>query len=188
MIIPYFQICVCLWPGSDFIANRYCLPGARGMVWTEFNWTWRQLHSGNRSSGDSSKMLSVPILLHRMNICRVLLSINALIIQDMLTLFQEQNVMSIAERALCVFHTWLVIFTPACDICATCWCLLPYNYFPHVKFLSLLMPHCSCVWTLLNTAVSLGWKKGVSTVIGDVYNAIQTYLLIKYRSFFICLS
>lgn len=129
------------------------------MVWTEFDWTWRQLHSGNRSSRDSSKMLSVPILLHRMNICRVLLSINVLIIEDTLTLFQEQNVMSIAEQALCVFHTWLVIFTPGCDICVSCWCLPPSNYFPHVKFLSLLMSHCSCVWTQLSTAVRLREKK-----------------------------
>lgn len=74
----YLQICICLCTGSDFIADRYCLLGDGEMMWTEFNWTRRQLHSGNCSSRDSSKMFSLLILLHRMNICRVLLSINTL--------------------------------------------------------------------------------------------------------------
>lgn len=50
----------------------------REMMWTEFNWTQRQLHSGKLSSRDSSKMFSLPILQHRMSICGVLLSINTL--------------------------------------------------------------------------------------------------------------
>ena len=96
--MPYFQICICLRAGGDFIADRYCLLGERGgeVMWTEFNWTRRQLHSGNHSSRDSSKMFPLPILLHRMNICRALLSINTLIIEDTLILFQELNVMTIA--------------------------------------------------------------------------------------------
>lgn len=170
----YFQICVCLCPGSDFIVHRYCRPGARGMVWTEFNWTWWQLRSGNRSSRDSSKMLSAPILLHRMNICRVLLSINTLIIEDTLILFQEQNVMTIAEQALRVFDTRLVIFTPGCDICVSCCCLLPSNYFPYVNFLSLLSSNycCFCVWTRLSAALCLRGRESVSIGKGDVYDGI----------------
>lgn len=97
---PYLQICICLCSGSDFTADRYCLPGAREMMWTEFNRTRRQLHSGNRSSRDSSKMFSLPILLHRMNICRVLLSINTLIIEDTFILLQELNVMTTADKNL----------------------------------------------------------------------------------------
>lgn len=74
----YLQICICLCTGTDFIADRYCLLGDGEMMWTEFNWTRQQLHSGNRSSRDSSKMFSLLTLLYRMNICRVLLSINTL--------------------------------------------------------------------------------------------------------------
>lgn len=112
-------------------------------MWTEFNWTWRQLHSGNRSSIDSSKMFSLPVLLHRTNICRVLLSINTLIIEDTLILFQELSVMTIAGEilkkfmlnltvSLRGFHTWLVIFAPGFDICVSYCCLLSSNCFPCV--------------------------------------------------------
>lgn len=93
--------------------------GEEGMVWTEFNWTWRQLHSGKRSSRDSSKMLSPPILLPGTNICRVLLSINTLIIDDTIILFQEQRIMTLAEQSS------PCIFTPGCDICVSRRCLSP---------------------------------------------------------------
>lgn len=148
----YFQICICLCAGSGFIADRYCLPGEGGeMMWTEFNWTRQQLHSGNRSSEDSSKMFSLQILLRRTNICRVLLSINTLIIEDTLILFcRERNVMTIAEEIFrkkklmlnltvsrCGFHTWVVIFTPGFDICVSHRSLHFSNWFPYVKPLNL---------------------------------------------------
>lgn len=82
------------------IAHRYCLWGEEGgLRWIEFNWTWRQLQSGNDSSRLSTETLAVPASLRRTNICLVLLSINTLLTGDTLVLFQEPGLMAAAERA-----------------------------------------------------------------------------------------
>lgn len=72
----------------------------------------------------------LPILLHGMNICRVLLSINTRITGDTLIPFAGAQCNDYSRRNLKkasinltvsqrIFHTWLVIFTPGFDICVS---------------------------------------------------------------------
>lgn len=136
----YFQICICLCTGGDFYCRQVLSTGSRGndvnriqldtataALWELFQQRFIQ------------DVLCTDFLLHQ-NICRALLSINTLTIEDTLILFQELNVMTIAGKflqrlmlnltvSLWLFHTWLVIFTPVFDICVSSCCLLPWACF-----------------------------------------------------------
>lgn len=109
-------------PDADFFQCTQ-VPSAGGWVGgvgvnrLEFDWTWRQLQSGNGSSRLWTETLAVPASLRRTNICLVLFSINTLLTGDTLVRFQEPRLMAAAEPG---FHTRLAIFTPGWDICASC--------------------------------------------------------------------
>lgn len=128
-------------PDADFFffnVRRYRLQGGGGGVGgvgvnrLEFDWTWRQLQSGNGSSRLWTETLAVPASLRRTNICLVLFSINTLLTGDTLVRFQEPRLMAAAEPR---FHTRLAIFTPGWDICASC--QQPSGLFPYVPFFNL---------------------------------------------------